>query len=224
MTLIGISEPERRTLFDRIRPLLAEQRPEVARLLLQLWQVAVHDARALSGTIGELTARLGDLGADITSSAVAQWGDPGRIGPVDPANVARIGRIAGNGIVVGEAARIAAVMRAVRINHAAVGSALVKLAGWHASGDTEALDHAADAIGTEIADLAADLTAWRVVTVGAPVFSPVSALRRPLSIDEATQLSEPAATATDTPGSPPDDVERIQTTSVLKEPVLVSDD
>ncbi len=175
MTLIGISEPERRTLFDRIRPLLAEQRPEVARLLLQLWQAAVHDARALSGTIGELTARLGDLGADITSSAVAQWGDPGRIGPVDPANVARIGRIAGNGIVVGEAARIAAVMRAVRIDRTAVGSAFVKLAGWHAGGDTEALDRAADALGTEIAELAADLTAWRIVTVGAS--SPLTRVR-----------------------------------------------
>ena len=58
MILIGISEPERRTLFDRIRPLLAGQRPQEAALLLQLWRVALDDARAASGSIADLTGRL----------------------------------------------------------------------------------------------------------------------------------------------------------------------
>ena len=90
MILIGISEPERRTLFDRIRPLLAGQRPQEAALLLQLWHVALGDARAASGSIADLTGRLCALGADITVHAVAQWSHPARIGPLDPANVRRI--------------------------------------------------------------------------------------------------------------------------------------
>ena len=200
MTLIGVSEPERRTLFDRIRPLLAEQRPQAAGLLLQLWRVALDDARAVSGSIADLTGNLSDLGADITSSAVGRWSNPARIGPDDAANVARIGRIAGSGVVAGEAARIAAVMRAARARHAEVGSALVKLAGWHASGDAAALDRAAETLGAEITDIAADLTAWRVVAVGDLVSAPASMLRRPLNMDEATRVSQPALNAGTPPG------------------------
>lgn len=192
MILIGISEPERRTLFDRIRPLLAGQRPQEAALLLQLWHVALGDARAASGSIADLTGRLCALGADISVQAVAQWSHPARIGPLDPANVRRIGRIAGCGVVAGEAARIAAVMREARIDHAQVGSAFVKLAGWHASGDNAALDRAADRLGAEIIDLAAELTAWRVIAAGEPVFAPAAALRRPMPIDEASRISLPA--------------------------------
>src|SRR5262249_36898942 len=54
MTLIGVSEPERRTLFDRARPILAGQRPQAAALLLQLWRMALDDARAASGSAAEL--------------------------------------------------------------------------------------------------------------------------------------------------------------------------
>lgn len=195
MTLIGLSEPERQTLFDRIRPLLMEQRPELVRMLLQLWQVAVDDARAICGSVTELTARLAQLGADVTASAVSQWSDPRRIGPLEPRNVERIGRIAGNRVVSGEAKRIAAVMRAVRSRHATVGSALVRLAGWHATGDTDALDRAAAVVGPEITDLAADLTAWRIFVVGEETLAPASALRRPLTIDAAARLCQRAPDA-----------------------------
>ena len=68
-----------------------------------------------------------------------------------------------------EAARIAAVMGKPASHHAQVGSAFVKLAGWHASGDNAALDRAADRLGAEIIDLAAELTAWRVIAAGEPV-------------------------------------------------------
>ena len=77
-------------------------------------------------------------------------------------------------------------------DHAQVGSAFVKLAGWHASGDNAALDRAADRLGAEIIDLAAELIAWRVIAVGEPVFAPASALRRPMPIDEASRISRPA--------------------------------
>lgn len=192
MTLLGVSEPERRTLFDRVRPLIAKQRPHVASLLLQLWQVALDDATTISGSVMNLTDRLNALGADITSSAVAQWSDARRIGPIDPQNVARIGRVAGSAVVAGEASRIAAVMRTVRIHHSTVGAALVKLAGWHAAGDTAALDRAAETLGAEIADLCAELSAWRVIAVGEAVFAPASGLRRPWSVDQVSQMCQPA--------------------------------
>ena len=203
MILIGISESERRTLFDRIRPLLGEQRPQEAALLLQLWRIALDDARSATGSVAELTARLSTLGADVTEGTVRKWSDPARIGPIHPANVARIGRIAGSGVVAGETGRIAAVMREARIRHAAVGSAIVKLAGWHASGDNAALDRAAETLGAEITDLAAELTAWRVIAVGQTVLAPASALRRPMPIDEITRISRPAPEAA-MPPRPPD--------------------
>jgi hypothetical protein len=192
VTLIGISEPERRSLFDRIRPHLAEQRPQVARLLLQLWRIALDDACIASGSIAELTARLSDMGADVSYGAVRQWRTSNRIGPEDPTNVARVGRVASNALVVGEAGRIAAVMRAARAHHAAVGSALGKLAAWHAVGNTAALDRTVNTLGADITDLAADLTAWRVIAVGNLVSAPVTFLRRPMTPNEAARLVQPA--------------------------------
>jgi hypothetical protein len=219
MVLIGISEPERRTLFDRIRPLLAEQRPHAAGLLLQLWRVALDDALAACGSVGELADRLSVLGADITAGAVARWSNSARIGPLKPANVARIGRIAGSGVVAGEAARIAAVMREARTRHAAVGSALVMLAAWHASGDNAALDRAAENLGAEIIDLAADLTAWRVIAVGDQVLAPASALRRPMRVDEAYQISLAATDAGPLPRMPRD-AEAAETEFLSGRPLL----
>ena len=217
MILIGVSEPERRTLFDRIRPLLADQRPQVAALLLQLWRVALDDAHAASGSSAELTGRLRTLGADVTEGTVRKWSDPARIGPIDPANVARIGRIAGSGVVAGEAGRIAAVMREARIHHAKVGSAVVRLAGWHASGDSAALDRAADSLGAEIMDLAAELTAWRVISAGEPVLVPASVLRRPMPINEVSRISRPAPDA-GTPSCAPNDAATAETTFLSSQP------
>jgi hypothetical protein len=191
MTLIGLSEPERQTLFDRIRPMLAEQRPQIVELLLQLWRTALNDALVVTGSAVDLTDRLTALGADITVSAVAQWADTSRIGPIDPQNVARIGSIAGSTFVAGEAARIAAVMRAVRIHHSTVGAAVIKLARWHANSDRAALDRAAESLGPDIADIAADLTAWQVIAVGEAVLAPVSVLRRPWSLEQAARLTRP---------------------------------
>jgi hypothetical protein len=209
MTLIGVSEPERRTLFDRARPILAGQRPQAAALLLQLWRMALDDARAASGSAGELARMLADRGASASEGAVRKWSDPARIGPIDPANVARIGMIAGSGVVAGEAARIAAVMHQARIRHAKIGAALVKLAGWHASNDSPALDRAAEVLGPEITDLAAELTAWHVVAVGDQVLAPASALRRPMRIDEASRLSQQLPKGSAAVG-PPEDAESVE--------------
>ena len=209
MTLIGVSEPERRTLFDRARPILAGQRPQAAALLLQLWRMALDDALAASGSAAELARMLADRGASASEGAVRKWSDPARIGPIDPANVARIGKIAGSGVVAGEAARITAVMHQARIRHAKIGAALVRLAGWHASKDSHALDRAAEVLGPEITDLAAELTAWHVVAVGDQVLAPASALRRPMRIDEASRLSQqlPQGSA---PVGPPEDAESME--------------
>jgi hypothetical protein len=209
MTLIGVSEPERRTLFDRARPILAGQRPQAAALLLQLWRMALDDARAASGSAAELARMLADRGASASEGAVRRWSDPARIGPIDPANVARIGKIAGSRVVAGEATRITAVMHQARIRHAKIGAALVRLAGWHASNDSHALDRAAEVLGPEITDLAAELTAWHVGAVGDQVLAPASALRRPMRIDEASRLSQrlPQGSA---PVGPPEDAESME--------------
>ena len=209
MTLIGVSEPERRTLFDRARPILAGQRPQAAALLLQLWRMALDDARAASGSAAELARMLADRGASASEEAVRKWSDPARIGPSDPGNVARIGKIAGSGVVAGEAARITAVMRQARIRHAKIGAALVRLAGWHASNDSHALDRAAEVLGPEITDLAAELTAWHVVAVGDQVLAPASALRRPMRIDEASRLSQRLPQGS-VPVGPPEDAESME--------------
>jgi hypothetical protein len=110
---------------------------------------------------------------------------------MDPRNVARIGAIAGSAVVAGEAARIAAVMRAVRIHHSTVGAAVVKLARWHAKRDQTALDRVAETLGPDIADVAAELTAWQVIAVGEAVLAPVSGLRRPWSVADAARLTRP---------------------------------
>lgn len=204
MTLIGVSEPERQTLFDRARPILAGQRPQDAALLLQLWRMALDDARAASGSPAELARMLADRGGSVSAEAVRKWSDPARIGPIDPANVTRIGKIAGSGVVAGEAARIAAVMHQARIRHAKIGAALVRLAGWHASNDSPALGRAAEVLGPEITDLAAELTAWHVVAVGDHVLAPASALRRPMRIDEASRLSQQLPKAPGHTGPPED--------------------
>jgi hypothetical protein len=209
MTLIGVSEPERRTLFDRARLVLAGQRPQAAAVLLQLWRMALDDARAASGSAAELARMLADRGGSVSEEAVRKWSDPARIGPIDPANVARIGKIAGSGVVAGEAARIAAVMRTARSRHAWIGAALVRLAGWHASNDSSALDRIAEAVGPEITDLAAELTAWRVVAVGDQVLAPASALRRPMRMDEASRLSKQLPQAR-VPADPPEGAEGME--------------
>ncbi len=190
MTLIGISEPERRTLFERIRPILADWRPQVVNMLLQLWRVALDDAVAIKWVSDQANRTTDGPGHDITSSAVAQWSHTHRIGPIDPRNIARIGSIGGSAVVAGEAARIAAVMQAVRNHHSTVGTALVKLARWHAKGDQTALDRAAETLGPDIVDIAAELTTWQVITVGEAVLAPMSGLRRPWSLAEATRLIE----------------------------------
>lgn len=217
MTLIGVSEPERRTLFDRARPILAGQRPQAAALLLQLWRMALDDARAASGSAGELARMLADRGGSVSEEAVRKWSDPARIGPIDPANVARIGKIAGSGVVAGEAARIAAVMHQARIRHAKIGAALVRLAGWHATNDGSALDRAAEALGPEIADLAAELTAWHVVAVGDQVLAPASALRRPMRVDEASRLSQQLPQGP-VPAGPPEDAAGVEAAFLFDRP------
>jgi hypothetical protein len=209
MTLIGVSEPERRTLFDRARPILAGQRPQAAALLLQLWRMALDDARAASGSAAELARMLADRGGGVSEETVRKWSDLARIGPIDPANVARIGKIAGSGVVAGEAARITAVMHQARIRHAKIGAALVRLAGWHASNDSPALDRAAEVLGPEITDLAAELTAWHVVAVGDQVLAPASTLRRPMRIGEASRLSQQLPQAPVSVG-PPGDAEGME--------------
>ena len=189
MTLIGISEPERRTLFERIRPILADWRPQVVNMLLQLWRCARRCCghQWVSDQANRTTDGPGRRHHLVCGRPVVRYH---RIGPIDPRNIARIGSIGGSAVVAGEAARIAAVMQAVRNHHSTVGTALVKLARWHAKGDQTALDRAAETLGPDIVDIAAELTTWQVITVGEAVLAPMSGLRRPWSLAEATRLIE----------------------------------
>jgi len=206
MLLVGISGPERRSMFERLRPHLDQLNGPGTTLWLGLWHSALGAALRTTGSPAALAAALHEAG--ITAEAVRHWPTPYRIGPLLARHVALVGNVAGNQAVATEARRIAAVMQAVRARHRRIGRAVAAAASAAAAGAEAAFDSLADTLGPDIAECLGDLTAWRVLAVPGLGQAARGALWRPVTLDEAARLFNPdvpddAAAASQPQGATP---------------------
>jgi hypothetical protein len=189
MLLVGISGPERRGMFERLRPHLDQLNGPGTTFWLGLWRSALGAALRTTGSPVALAEALHETG--ITAEAVRRWPSPYRIGPLLARNVALVGDVAGNQAVATEARRIAAVMQAVRARHRRIGRAVAAAARAAAAGRKDAFDGLAEVLGPDIAECLGDLSAWRVLAVPGLGRASRSALWRPISLDEAARLFTP---------------------------------
>jgi len=201
MLLVGISGPERRGMFERLRPHLDQLNGPGTTFWLGLWRSALGAALRTTGSPAALAAALHETG--ITAEAVRHWPTPYRIGPLLARNVALVGNVAGNQAVATEARRIAVVMQAVRARHRRIGRAVAAAASAAAAGAEDAFDSLADTLGPDIAECLGDLSAWRVLAVPGLGRAARSALWRPVTLDEAARLFSPDVPDDDAAASQP---------------------
>jgi len=91
-----VAGPDGPTPFQRLRPLLVEARGTGPRILMFAWECAVDAAlERFLGPAG-LRAALVAKGSTVHAAAVAAWANEDRLGPRNPADVARIGQLAGH--------------------------------------------------------------------------------------------------------------------------------
>lgn len=158
------------TAFERLRPLLIEARGPVSRMLLAAWDQALEMALRRCGDTAALTRALNRDGSGIGADAVAQWSDADRIGPRDPDDVARTGRIAGHPVVAVNSAAIADVMHRLRLLHQAVGRAL----GGALTLNTDTSDQLETLLGADAVSIVNETVIYRVASVGAVTMASTS--------------------------------------------------
>ena len=188
MIVVLLAPGERRSLFQRLLPYLDRRQGPGTRFWLRRWREALTAAKTVAGSDAELVRRLGDQDAEISQSAVREWSSPYRIGPGDPANIARVARIGGDLLVDQQAIRVAAVMRGVRNFHQRVGRQLARVVRLYLAGRHDAVEELETTLGAELSELFADLTVWRVVQSLGTGTARRSHLRRPLTPAEATRV------------------------------------
>lgn len=180
-------------VFASIRPLLDKLRGIGTCYWLDRWEAALRAALEATGGPSALAQALRDRGSTISSSAVASWPSPYRIGPRDPANVSRVAEIAGHDLARIQHQRIHAVMRGVRIEHGRFGRLLARALRRAADGRTDAFDVLEEQFGLDIEDVVESPTIYTVKERLALGTAPSSALGR---VHDAV-----AAQALLTPGS-----------------------
>ena len=111
-------------VFSALRPYLDRLHGTGTRFWLDQWDRALQDAAAANGGPVVLAQRLVDWARRSPPQSVAGWASPYRIGPRDPANVARVGELAHHAVVSHHHPRIHAVMRGVRVEHGRLGRQL----------------------------------------------------------------------------------------------------
>jgi hypothetical protein len=148
--------------FERLRALLVDLRGSVTRMLLAAWDQALTIAIDHCGGKSELADQLTKRGSSVGRAAVAEWNNTDRIGPRDPNDVARVGRIAGHPIVEQNSAAIAETMRQLRMLHQAVGRAIIA----SIAGGADTPDELEAFLGQDAVSIVNETVIYRVTKVG----------------------------------------------------------
>lgn len=181
-------------IFASIRPLLDKLNGIGTRYWLELWETALRAALDVTGSASALTSALQDRGSTISTSAVASWPSPYRIGPRDPANVKRVADVAGHDLARTQHRRIHAVMRGVRVEHGRFGRLLAQALRRSADGQTDAFETFERYFGLDIEDVADAPTIFTVTDRLAAGTAPSSALGRVHDAAAAQTLLVPQET------------------------------
>jgi hypothetical protein len=182
-------------VFDSIRPHLDRIYGLGTRFWLDQWDEALRAAVAATGSPAALAAELARRGASIGAAAVASWPSPYRMGPRDPANVARVADIADHAVARHNHQRVHAVMRGVRIEHGRLGRQLAIAMRRHLDGDIDAFDVVEERLGIDIEALLGDPTTYTVRERLATGTAAAHALGRVHPIVAAQQLFHPQETS-----------------------------
>lgn len=165
-------------VFASIRPLLDKLRGMGTRYWLERWEAALRAALEATGGPSALAQALRDHGSTISTSAVASWPSPYRIGPRDPANVRRVAEVAGHDLARTQHQRIHAVMRGVRIEHGRFGRFLALALRRAADGIPDAFDLLEEQFGLDVEDVVESPTIYTITERLASGTAPSSALGR----------------------------------------------
>jgi len=179
------------SIFAAIRPYLDRLRGLGTRFWLDQWDDALLAALATAGTPRALAERLGAAGAVISSTSVASWASPYRIGPRDPKNVRRVAEIACHPVVMHHYARVHAVMRGVRVEHGRLGHQLAVALRRHVDGDASAFDEIEDRLGVETETMLGQVSIHQIVDTLSTGMAPSGALGRTYSVATAQALFQP---------------------------------
>lgn len=158
MLVVGIDGP---TPFQRLRPMLMEARGVVPRMLLIAWGCALDAALEARGGPGGLQLALAAKGSTVAAQAVATWSSADRIGPRDPMDVQRVGRIAEHDLVIHHATTIANIMGQLRVLHQSVG----RLIGDVVNSEEDAASNLARLIGDDAISMLQETVVYRLVAV-----------------------------------------------------------
>lgn len=171
MLLVGL---DGLTPFDRLRPLLAEARGPVTRMLLTAWDQALGMALRRFGGPTPLAAALGD----VPVATVAAWNDDDRIGPREAAHVTQVGELAGHPVVAEHGRAIALTMSHLRRLHQAIGRKVASPGGLNAA----TADELEQLLGSDALSILAETVIYRVTAVGASIPFPAATMYQPSPI------------------------------------------
>ncbi|MGH3372994.1 MAG: hypothetical protein ACRDPR_23655, partial [Nocardioidaceae bacterium] len=158
---------------------------------LELWEAALRAALKATGGPSALAQALREQGGNISTSAVASWPSPYRIGPRDPANVRRVAEIAGHDLARIQHQRIHTVMRGVRIEHGRFGRFLALALRRAADGRPDAFDLLEEQFGLDVEDVVESPTIYTVTERLASGTAPSFALGRVHNAAAAQTLLTP---------------------------------
>jgi hypothetical protein len=131
------------------------------------WRAAcVKASEACGNSLAALEERMASHGSGIGSQALDNWATGATIGPADPQDIGRIGRIADDSFVVEQGARIGAMMTQVRGLHISLGHLLSAGLSEVADGAGESLSKLSVLLGMDASELLEEFEVRHVRSVG----------------------------------------------------------